>query len=127
MTSGGVVDNKQASQLTTGTIIIVVGLLLLAGQLDVGWHFGRLWPVILIVLGIGRYLTTTPDGRRTSGLWLLFIGGIFLLNNLRVLSLHYSWPLFIVLAGLLMVFGRDGDGRRRKERQDASGGGSVQP
>jgi len=62
------VDNRQASQATTGVIIIVVGLLLLVGQLDGNWHFGRLWPVILIAMGAGRFLATTPDGRRGNGI-----------------------------------------------------------
>ena len=119
-------DNRQASQLTTGTIIIVVGLLLLAGQFDLGWHFGRLWPLILIILGIGRYLSTGSDGRRGSGLWLLFIGGIFLLNNFRILMIHNSWPLFIVFVGVMMVFGRDWDRRRRRDRREPGDSGSVQ-
>jgi hypothetical protein len=109
------VDSKQASQATTGTIIIVVGLLLLAGQLDVGWHFGRLWPVIFIVLGVGRYLSIGDDGRRGNGGWFLFLGAIFLLNNYRVLGLHQSWPLFIVAAGVAMILGR----RDRKPRRAA--------
>ena len=109
-------DNRQASQLTTGTIIIVVGLLLLAGQLDAGWHFGRLWPVILLAIGAGRYLTTSADGSRGNGLWFLFLGGIFLLNNFRILTLHYSWPLFIVMAGLMMMFVRGSDGRKRRDK-----------
>jgi hypothetical protein len=112
------VDNRQASQITTGIIVIVVGLLLLAGQLNTGWHFGRLWPLILIVIGGGRFLSTSPDGRRSnSGVWLLFIGGIFLLNNFRVLTLHYSWPLFVVMGGFMLIFGRrDGWDRRRGMR-----------
>lgn len=118
-------DNRQASQLTTGMIIIMVGLLLLAGQFDLGWHFGRLWPLILIVLGAGRFMATDSNGRRGSGMWLLFVGGIFLLNNFRILSIGHSWPLFVIFAGLLMVLGRDREGRRR-ERREGRDGGSVQ-
>jgi len=108
------VDNRQASQLTTGVLVIAIGVLLLAGQLNAGWHFGRLWPVILIVIGLGRYLGTGADGRRGSGFWLLFLGGIFLLNNFRVLMLHDSWPLFIIAAGLLMIFGRKHEWSRQR-------------
>jgi hypothetical protein len=103
------VDNRQASQLTTGVLVIAIGVLLLAGQLDAGWHFGRLWPVILIVVGLGRYLSTGEDGRRGSGFWFLLVGGIFLLNNYRVLMLHDSWPIFIIAAGVLMIVGRKND------------------
>jgi hypothetical protein len=100
------VDNRQASQLTTGVLVISIGVLLLAGQLNASWHFGRLWPVILIVIGLGRYAGTGADGRRGDGFWFLFLGGIFLLNNYRVLMLHDSWPLFIIAAGVMMIFGR---------------------
>ena len=110
-------DNRQTSQITTGVVIIVVGLLLLGGQLDAGWHFGRWWPLILIVLGAGRFFTTSPDGRRSStGAWLLFVGGIFLLNNLRILTIHYSWPLFVVMFGFMLIFGREDRNKRREIR-----------
>jgi hypothetical protein len=111
--SGEIVDNRQASQLTTGVLVIAIGVLLLAGQLDGGWHFGRLWPVVLIVIGLGRYVSTDADGRRRSGFWFLFVGGIFLLNNFRVLMLHDSWPLFIVAAGVSIIVGHDRDRWRR--------------
>src|SRR5688572_28113350 len=114
MTNGGVVDNRQASQLTTGAIIIVVGLLLLLGQLDGNWHFGRLWPLILIAIGTGKFLATGADGRRGDGTWLLFLGGIFLLHNFRIFTLHHSWPLFIVLGGLMMMMKRD-DAKKPRE------------
>jgi hypothetical protein len=103
------VDSKQVSQATTGLIIVVVGLVLLGGQFRMGLDFGRLWPLVLIVIGIGRFLTTTPDGRRGNGAWLLFIGVLFLLNNFRILGLGDSWPLFIVAAGLSIMFGRRGE------------------
>jgi hypothetical protein len=94
-------------------LVIAIGLLLLAGQLDVGWHFSRLWPIVLIVIGLGRYLGTGEDGRRGNGFWLLFVGGLFLLNNFRVLRLHDSWPLFIVAAGVSIILGHERDRRRR--------------
>ena len=112
-------DNRQASQLTTGVLVIAIGVLLLAGQLDAGWHFGRLWPVVLIVIGLGRYLNTGDDGRRRSGFWFLFLGGIFLLNNYRVLMLHDSWPLFIIAAGVMMIRG-DRSGRDRPAVQSGN-------
>lgn len=111
-------ENKQASQLTTGVLVIAIGVLLLAGQLDAGWHFGRLWPVILIVVGLGRYLSTGDDGQRGSGFWFLFLGGIFLLHNYHVLMLHQSWPLFIIAAGWLIIVGRQRDGGLHRSAAD---------
>jgi hypothetical protein len=100
-----------------------------------GWHlsFSRLWPVMLIVAGLGIALThqdaevtvvrdaegrphteVQPKGRRKygDGLFLTLVGVLMLLHVNRWLYLSQSWPLFVVAAGLSMVFGR----RRRSRR-----------
>jgi len=117
------VDGRRVSQATTGILIIVVGLLMLAHQLHLGLNFGRYWPVILIVMGLGRFMTVGDDGHRQNGGWLLLVGGLLLLNNLRILGLGDSWPLFIVAAGIGMMFGRDR--RPRHPSAPAAGAGSA--
>ena len=101
-------DRKQASQATTGLIIVAVGLTLLAGQLNLGWAWdlGRLWPVFLIAIGLARFVNPGEDGRGT-GIWFMFMGAIFMLHTSRVLRLNDSWPLFIVATGVSMLFKRD--------------------
>jgi hypothetical protein len=96
-------DSKQASQVTTGLVVVTIGLMMLAGQFDSDWamDFGRMWPLIFVLIGVGRLLTS--DGRG-SGAWFLFLAGIFFMHTYRILSLSRSWPLFIVLAGLSMLF-----------------------
>lgn len=90
--------------LTTGIILILIGLVFLAGNLDLGVRLdiGRLWPLILIGIG-GSKLLFPGDGVRASGLPLLLIGSIFLAHNYGVISLRQSWPLFIVAAGLSVL------------------------
>lgn len=105
-------NQHQVSQVTTGTLIIVVGLLLLAGQLDLshGWHIGRLWPIIFLVIGATKLVGA--EGRSAwSGWWFVFLGVLFLLHTYRVMELHQSWPLFVVWAGVSMMF-------RRRDRRD---------
>ena len=116
-------DGKRISQATTGIVIIVVGLLMLGHQLHLGLNFGRYWPVILIVMGLSKFMIITDEGYRQNGGWLVLVGGLLLLNNLHILGLGDSWPLFIVAAGLGMVFGRDR--RSRRQTTPATGGGSV--
>ena len=96
-------DSKQASQVTTGLVVVAIGLMMLAGQFDStwAWDFGRLWPLIFVVIGAGRLLSSESRG---SGAWFLFLGGIFLMHTYRIMSLGRSWPLFIVLAGLSIMF-----------------------
>ncbi len=100
------------SQLGTGLALMTVGLLLFASRQHLigPLHLSRLWPVILIVLGFGRFMAKTEDGKHRGGLWLIMIGGIFLLNNYHVLMLDQSWPLFIVALGLSLMFGRRNHG-----------------
>ena len=94
--------SKQASHMTMGLVVVAVGLIMLAGQLDWGWNFGRLWPVILIVVGVGKFLSNAEDAV-ASGVTFVFLGGIFLMHTFRIFTLGHSWPLFIVMAGLSML------------------------
>jgi len=100
-----------------GLVIVAVGLVFLAINLDLmpPWELGRLWPVVLIVMGAAKVLF--PDGdSRLAGLPLLLIGGIFLAHNYDVLHIRDSWPLFIVSAGLGVLAGACKRGRGQEGR-----------
>lgn len=99
-------DLVKRKDLVTGVLLIGVGLIFLASNLDMTpeLNWGRMWPLILVVIGIGKIIAPDQEGR-SGGLTLLLIAGIFLAHNYRVLSLHDSWPLFIVIAGLSVLFG----------------------
>ena len=99
-------DSKKVSQLTAGMLIVTVGVLMLAGQLDVFHDFGRMWPIVFVVLAFSSFAKQDDPNRVGGALWFLFMAGIFFMHNFRVLRLHDSWPLFIVAAGLGMIFGR---------------------
>ena len=87
-----------------GGILIIIGVIFLGERLGWGlaWNIGRLWPLILVALGVVQLL----DHRPGPAIWLLFLGGLFLLHQNYILRLHDSWPLFIVVAGIGMLFGR---------------------
>lgn len=89
----------------TGVVLVAVGLLFLASNFDSlpDVDFGRLWPLILVVIGVGKLVSPGEDGR-WGGVSLILMAGIFLAHNYRVLRLHDSWPLFIVLVGLSILF-----------------------
>jgi hypothetical protein len=104
--------------ITSGLLLLTIGLIFLAQQ----WGYGgmhNLWPLILIVLGASRMLFPRDRsiqvgmiaGRRgyrrehpLSGMWLILVGGIFLMSQNHILGIRESWPLFIVAAGLGIVF-----------------------
>jgi hypothetical protein len=101
-------EPKQASQVTTGILLVALGLIFLAERLSLApWlDFHRLWPVVLIVLGVGKLLEPRRDGRRGGGAWLVFLGGLFLLHTYDIMTLSQSWPLFIVAGGVSILLGR---------------------
>jgi hypothetical protein len=88
-------------------LLIALGLLFLTSQLQAwtGLHIGRLWPFVLIALGVGFLLFPGEGSRWPGGLWLIFVGGIFLLHTYRVVSIRDSWPLFLVATGLSVLAG----------------------
>lgn len=111
-------------KLLVGLLLVTLGVLFLFDRLfwmDLGEGL-RLWPLWLMAFGAIRILFPAMGrhGRRATrlaGFWPLLIGGIFLMDTLRVMDLHQSWPLFIVGIGVLMVLrSMGGDGCRREAR-----------
>ena len=103
-------------QLVPGLVLILVGGYLLAVNMGLVLPFS-IWdylPLPFIAIGVlgvsfpSRYLS------RSGGAWLLGVGlylacGMF---NIFGLSWGTAWPIFIVGAGLSVIFRRD-DCRRR--------------
>lgn len=108
-------DRRQSSQVTMGVLLVAIGLIFLGDQLgfSLSWNFGRLWPLILIVLGTAKVARSSGG---SGGYMLALIGIIFLLHTYGIMTLDSSWPLFIVAAGLSMLFGgRRGVSSAQKE------------
>ena len=99
--------SKSRSDIGTGLVLIALGLIFLAMRhhLVSPIDLSRLWPVILIVLGFGRLMARSDDGRHWGGLTTILIGVIFLLHTYRIFTIDQSWPLFIVVGGLSLVVG----------------------
>jgi cell wall-active antibiotic response 4TMS protein YvqF len=110
-----IVRGRRRSDIAVGVLLVALGLIFLGYRLEIVPELDaqRLWPIVLLAIGIGRFAVPRPDGRR--GLWLIFLGGIFLLHNYRLFMLRDSWPLFIVMGGLSLVLGH----RASKDDEDA--------
>ncbi len=90
-------------RLVTGLVIVALGAIFLAdnlGVVDVG-SIGRFWPAIFILMGIGQIVR---PGHRRGGAWFLFLGALFFLHTFHYFRLRESWPLFIVAAGIGMIW-----------------------
>jgi hypothetical protein len=94
-------------RLVFGGGIAAVGLLFTLdnlGVVDAG-RWLRLWPVLLIMFGIGCILSAARGTEVVFGsLWSL-AGGIMLLDNLHLMSIDIFdlWPLVLVAIGASLV------------------------
>lgn len=100
-------DRNQVSQVTAGVLLIGLGLVFLGQRLDVisGLDGARLWPLILILIGAGKFFGSRREGQPRSGAWLMFLGALFLAHTFRIMTLDRSWPLFIVAGGVSILLG----------------------
>ncbi len=95
------------SRLLVGLLIVVAGVLLLLERMDIGVNitFRTYWPMLLIILGMGK--VALPGYRRQifTGLVLVMVGTLFQLSNLGIISFHLRdlWPLVIILVGFSIM------------------------
>jgi hypothetical protein len=101
------VDRNQASHITAGLLLVALGLVFLGRRLDLipGLDISRLWPVILLVIGAGKFFGPRDEHQPRGGLWLMFLGSLFLAHTFRLMTLDRSWPLFIVAGGVSILLG----------------------
>ena len=112
-------------RMAVGLAIMGLGVILTIGQISSFWMASRLWPVLLIAVGVGKLFSPVPTGPgawkyRTDapasnrvisrgfqvrrGGWLIVIGTWLLLDQLRIVRAADSWPLLLVAAGGSMVW-----------------------
>ncbi|MGB2867310.1 MAG: DUF5668 domain-containing protein [Bacteroidota bacterium] len=96
------------SQLILGIFFVIAGGLILLGNLDIVdvGPFWKLWPLLIVGIGLNKTIQARKPDERRNGVWLMFIGGWFFVSIYHMfgLSFHTSWPLLIVGWGLGMVW-----------------------
>ena len=98
--------------IVIGVMLVLIGLALTLDRAGAISWTGQwtLWPLILIGLGLARFLQS-PPGAPKQGL-LFIVGGAWLLaGEAGWVSLAASWPLLVVAFGLVIAF--NGGMRRR--------------
>jgi len=94
--------------LLPGVILVIIGTIILLDHMGIfpAYLIWRLWPAILIVVGLVRYVEC-PSSRAFS-VMLIFIGTAFLLGNFGYLRISWAemWPLVLIAAGIAMIWGR---------------------
>jgi len=101
--------SRNASRLFAGLVVIALGAIALLDNFDIVriGNVWRLWPLILIAVGLAKVLRPRGSPGRFAGV-LFFAAGMWLLmENLGVwpYSLGDLWPLFVVAIGVFLVWG----------------------
>jgi hypothetical protein len=98
--------SANVSGIVSGVMVMLLGAVLLLGQLDVvNWRNAwRFWPIVLIGLGIAKLVARQGNGLR-EGVFQIFLGTWLLLNLTGVLRWRDSWPFVIVAVGVSIVWG----------------------
>jgi predicted membrane protein len=106
-----IMDKKKKGHVNTrivfGLFAITFGVLLLLDGLDIGVsvNVSDWWPVILIVVGLGKVLQPRHSRQIYWGFVITAVGVLFLLNNLGYLHFWFRdlWPVLLILLGIEML------------------------
>jgi hypothetical protein len=117
----------RSGPIAGGVILLALGVAMFLDTTGVGdTHLGRLAPaIILIALGTAMmverggvvvgYRDRGPDGQarmrrrqhgsQFGGVWFIGVGAWMIASQMHVFGFNYgnSWPLFIILAGIMMI------------------------
>jgi hypothetical protein len=93
----------KADKLILGVALIAIGIVAFLGAIDVLHvrNLWRLWPLFLIVIGLGSEVEAIRKRREGGGWVLIAIGTWFLIGNFRLFGLSHSraLPVVVVIAG----------------------------
>lgn len=98
---------KVVTSLVFGVLFLTLGLMFTLDNLGV-FDVGRLrnyWPLILIALGIPALVAPKDSGDQVWGVFLVSVGAFFQLRRLDLIdwSWYEIWPLFLILAGAVLL------------------------
>lgn len=123
-------NNKNGGRIFLGTVLAVIGLILLLKALNLlpqfafSFHFG--WPLILVAIGL--FIGIKSNFRNHAWWILLLIGGLHVIVPIfwgDMLPRRIIWPSLLIAAGLIMILRKQPhhtkwiDGRAQISASDA--------
>lgn len=101
-------QHHKERHLWMGIIIILIGAILLSKNLNfLSYEIQRYvlnWEMLLIAIGL---ISIFFRGKRTTGMILLLIGGVFYMKNiLYMIDFNWTifWPVVLIAAGVMIIF-----------------------
>lgn len=104
--------SAKSSNFGVAVSLIALGVLFLLHNFDIleiGWLW-RLWPVLLIVIGLSK-LYSSDFQDRGSAFTLIAIGGVFFLLTFDIVdwdTIWQFWPVILIIIGGSIIYNRVG-------------------
>jgi hypothetical protein len=95
-------------QAVIGLLVIVVGLLLTADNLqlfEADWVF-RFWPLAIVIAGLAKIVQSRATSGRVLGAIIILIGAVLTAENTFRLPIRLEdvWPLALVVLGAVILY-----------------------
>jgi hypothetical protein len=100
------IPEVKAGCIAFGVTVTAVGLLMFLNRLDLirPHDLTFYWPGLLVVFGLTRIVWPPRPGGEVTGMWIALVGGLLMLDRTGMAPIEESWPVFLIVAGLTVVF-----------------------
>lgn len=119
-----------AQDAVVGIMLIVFGTVLLLHQMDILYledlgvrSIWQLWPVIFIIIGIGKLADAPTMYHIGTGVWWIFLGTWLYvsINHVYGLGFGETWPAMLVAWGVSMMWDSIAKPARRMYKEEQYG------
>ena len=105
--------DRRGAGIFSGLLFLSFGVILLAGNLNFFpmQVLYRLWPVLLMLIGVEHFLVFRGPQALAGGLFWIGSGALFLSSTLGIFDIAISrllWPVMIIWFGVFIVLGHAG-------------------
>ncbi len=107
-------DRGTSGRIMMGGLFIIIGTVLLLQKMDIiyleEWlgirSIWNAWPIILVLMGIGKIIEAPTILHIGKGVWWIFLGAWFYvsINHIFGLSFRETWPAVIIAWGSNMLW-----------------------
>ncbi len=89
-------------------ILIAAGVLLLLDNFHI-WDVGpiwRLWPLIIVAIGLDRLVRARTPAQRLNATWWLILGAWLFISFNKVFGLSFreTWPMLLIAWGIGLIW-----------------------
>lgn len=119
-------DRTTSGRMVIGAMFIIIGTLLLLQKLDVIYleellgirSLWSAWPIIFVVIGLGKIVDAPTMMHIGKGIWLIFLGAWLYvsINHIYGLSFKETWPAIIIAWGVDVLWESFAKNSRMKAR-----------